>query len=154
MVACRQAWSWRRSWEQRRSYILICRQQEVNWTRHSLSIGDFKARPHTSSKKGYTSSNKATPLNSATPCELMGPITFKWPQWDTGEWAETFVWCMYMSIDVRVILLRECRSSCGISCHMVLMKKRHTRQLRRILSPSFSKRSAFFLNTSNCISFY
>ena len=45
VAACRQTWRWKRSWE---FYILIHRQQnETVWyIRHSFSIGDLKAHPH------------------------------------------------------------------------------------------------------------
>jgi hypothetical protein len=55
-------------------YILIHRQQKatVCHTGWSLSIGDLKARPHSDTlfSTGHTYSNKAIPLNSATPYRL------------------------------------------------------------------------------------
>ena len=54
MAACRQTWSW----NQECSY----RQQEIDYL--ALSIGNVQ--------QGHTSSNKATPPNSATSYEMMG----------------------------------------------------------------------------------
>jgi len=63
MQAWRQIWCWRKSQE---FYIWISKQQKD--TGPGLSIWNLKAHP-----QWCLSSNKATPPNSATPYEPMGP---------------------------------------------------------------------------------
>jgi len=87
MAVSRQAWCWRRSWG---FYILTCRTQKDNTchTEHSLSIGDRNACP----PQWHTSSNKATPPNSALwpkhslpYMSLWGPQLFKPSQVSCGS---------------------------------------------------------------------
>ena len=86
MVACRQAWCRRRSWE---FYILICRHQGGDCVpKHSSNIEDREACPRSDTlpPTGSHYSNKATPPNSAAPychtfekLSLWGPYLFKSP---------------------------------------------------------------------------
>ena len=82
LVAHRQTWCWRRNWK---FYMLIQRQQEVNWDAEpGLGINETSKPASTMTlwhffQQDHANAKKAIPPNSVTPYELMGAITFKLP---------------------------------------------------------------------------
>jgi hypothetical protein len=92
MVACRQTWCWRRSWE---FYIWIAGSRKKQ-----LSFWDLKAVIHFP-QQGHTHSNKATPPNMG----LWGLFSFKHhSRWHSDLKVVRPQWCvdvLWISVSIR-----------------------------------------------------